>query len=95
MSQDLSAARPLPAYGAFVVQFCTGTNVARGQFVRRIEHVVSGQATHFRTLEACLVFVGRMLPHVPGQPSEEAPSHTKAWQAGSDRTPPQGRHAVK
>jgi hypothetical protein len=71
MYQDPSAARPLPAQGAFVVQFGPETEVARGQFVGRIEHVVSGQATHFRTLEACLAFVGRVLAHVHGQPSEE------------------------
>jgi len=68
MSQDPSAARPLPARGAFVVQFGTDTDVARGRFVGRIEHVVSGQATHFRTLEACLAFVGRVLAYRHGQP---------------------------
>jgi len=71
MSQDPSAARSLPAHGAFVVQFSPQTDVARGQFVGRIEHVVSGQATHFDTLEACLAFVERVLAHVHGQPSEE------------------------
>ena len=71
MSQDPSDARPLPARGAFVVQFGTETDVARRQFVGRIEHVVSGQATHFCTLEACLAFVERVLAHVHEQPSEE------------------------
>ena len=71
MSQDPSAARSLPAHGAFVVQFSPQTDVTRGQFVGRIEHVVSGQATHFGTLEDCLAFVGRVLTHVRGQLSEE------------------------
>ncbi len=86
MSQDPSAARPLPAQGAFVVQFGTETDVARGQFVGRIEHVVSGQATHFRTLGACLAFVGRVLAHVHGQLSEDVASRGEEVQTGSDRS---------
>ena len=68
MSQDPSAARSLPAHGAFVVQFNPQTDVARGQFIGRIEHVVSGQATHFDTLEACLAFVERVLATCTGSP---------------------------
>jgi hypothetical protein len=48
----------LPAQRAFVVQFTAQTNVERGQFAGRVEHVVSGHARRFQTLEelvACLV----------------------------------------
>jgi hypothetical protein len=34
----------LPAQLAFVVQFAAETEVGQGQFVGRVEHVVSGQA---------------------------------------------------
>lgn len=95
MHQDPGAERPLPARGAFVVQFSTETDVARGQFVGRVEHVVSGQATHFRTLEACLAFVGRVLANVHGQPSEDMSSREEALQTGSDRRHPCGRCAVE
>jgi hypothetical protein len=30
----------------------------------RVEHVVSGQVTHFRSLEALLAFMGRLLTEV-------------------------------
>jgi hypothetical protein len=79
MRQDPGAEQPLPAHGAFVVQFGTATDVARGQFVGRIEHVVSGQATHFRTLEACVAFVGRVLADVHGQPAADGSSRGDAW----------------
>ena len=95
MRQDPGAERPLPAHGAFVVQFGTETDVARGQFVGRVEHVVSGRATHFLTLEACVAFVGRVLADVRRQPSEDMSSREEALQTGSDRRHPCGRRAVE
>jgi hypothetical protein len=46
---------------AFVVQFDTHADVPRGQLTGRVEHVVSGQATPFRSLEALLVFMAQVL----------------------------------
>jgi hypothetical protein len=46
---------------AFVVQFDSHTDVARGQVAGRIEHVVSGQAAPFHSLETLLAFVARLL----------------------------------
>ena len=54
---------------AFVVQFDTDTDPARGQFAGRVEHIVSGQATPFHSLEALLAFVAQLLaagPHTIG-----------------------------
>lgn len=95
MRQDPGAERPLPARGAFVVQFGTGTDVARGQFVGRVEPVVSGQATHFLTLEACVAFVGRVLANVHGQPCADVASRGEAFQTGGDRIHPCGRRGVE
>lgn len=95
MHQDPGAERPLPAHGAFVVQFGPETDVARGQCVGRVEHVVSGQATHFRTLEACVAFVGRVLATVHGQPSADGSSRGEALQTGSNRIQPCGRCPVE
>ena len=60
---------PLSPYWAFVVQFRLGTTVDAGQFIGRVEHVVSGQATDFQALEELLAFVGQMLGEVGGPPS--------------------------
>ena len=95
MSQDPGAVRSLPAHGAFVVQFGTETDVAHGRFVGRIEHVVSGQTTHFHTLEACLAFVGRVLAHIYGQPYADVPSSGEVMQTGSNYSHPCSRPVVE
>lgn len=59
--------RRTPAFApghAFVVQFYAETQVEAGQLVGRVEHVVSGQAAHFRSLEDLLAFLARMLREV-------------------------------
>jgi hypothetical protein len=58
MTPSAEAARPLPARRAFVVQFSAQTNVELGRFAGRVEHVVSGHARRFQTLDelvGCLV----------------------------------------
>jgi hypothetical protein len=52
---------PLSPHRTFVVQFRTETDVAAEHLVGRVEHVVSGQATTFHTLECLLAFFARML----------------------------------
>jgi hypothetical protein len=37
------------------------SNVRQGRLAGRVEHVVSGQATHFASLEELLAFMGRVL----------------------------------
>jgi hypothetical protein len=51
----------LSPYRAFVVQFRAETAVAAGHLVGRVEHVASGQATTFETLDALLAFIARVL----------------------------------
>jgi hypothetical protein len=46
---------------AFVVQFDTDTDPARGRLAGRVEHVVSGQAAPFHSLEGLLAFVAQVL----------------------------------
>lgn len=46
---------------AFVVQFQADTAVERGRLAGRVEHVASGQATAFQSLEALLAFFAEVL----------------------------------
>jgi hypothetical protein len=46
---------------AFVVQFQSDTAVEQGRLAGRVEHVVSGQATHFQSLETLLAFIAQVL----------------------------------
>ena len=61
-------AHPLPAQRAFLVQVHAHAAVAQGGLAGRVEHVVSGQATHFASVEELLAFMARVLPpcHLPG-----------------------------
>jgi hypothetical protein len=72
MKQALKAVSPLSPYRAFVVQFQAKTNVARGRFAGRVEHIVSGQMTHFSSLEELLAFLGSVLIQVR-RPSRQQP----------------------
>jgi hypothetical protein len=64
----LQAESPLSPYRAFVVQFRTETDIARGCVTGRVEHVVSGQATHFASIEELLAFIGRVLSTIRAPP---------------------------
>lgn len=46
---------------AFVVQFRTDVSVADGRVSGRVEHVRTGDAEHFRTLEELLAFIDHAL----------------------------------
>ena len=52
---------PLSVTRAFVVQFRADTIVEQGYLTGRVEHVVSGQATDFQSLEMLLTFIARVL----------------------------------
>ena len=64
MKQDVLRTPVVSPHYAFVVQFYAETQVEAGRLVGRVEHVVSGQATHFHSLEALLVFLARLLKQV-------------------------------
>jgi hypothetical protein len=46
---------------AFVVQFRADTAVEQRHLTGRVEHVVSGQATDFESLETLLAFMAQVL----------------------------------
>ena len=52
---------PLSVTRAFVVQFRADTVVEQGYLTGRVEHVVSGQAADFQSLETLLAFMARVL----------------------------------
>jgi len=51
----------LSVHRAFVVQFDTHTDIARGYIAGRVEHVVSRQTAEFHSLETLLAFIARLL----------------------------------
>jgi len=70
MIPDPAADRPLPVQRAFVVQVHAAAVVAQGQLAGRVEHVLSGQAVHFDTLEELLAFIARVLTALDTTPEE-------------------------
>jgi hypothetical protein len=50
---------------AFVVQFDTGSVIGGGPVCGRAEHVASGRAVRFRSLEELLAFFGHELASCP------------------------------
>lgn len=70
MTEPTRRTVPLSPYRAFVVQFGEETQLEAGHMVGRVEHVVSGQATHFESLDALLTFLARVLREV-----RQAPPH--------------------
>ena len=61
MPQQQAGKAPLSVHWAFVVHFRVSSDVACGQIAGRVEHVVSGQSTHFDSLEELLAFVAQVL----------------------------------
>ena len=51
----------LPAKRAFVVQVHAEAQVEQGQWKGRVEHLVSGEATHFESLEELFTFIVHVL----------------------------------
>ena len=66
ITPDPAADRPLPVERAFVVQLHAMAVVAQGQLSGRVEHVLSGQAAHFDTLDELLAFMARVLAVLEG-----------------------------
>lgn len=56
---------------AFVLQFYPEADMGRGCFIGRVEHVISGQAARFNSLDTLVAFLGRVLTAVSTAPSEE------------------------
>ena len=56
---------PLPTNRAFVVQLRAQLPGGPLAWDGRVEHVVSGQMTHFHSLEDLVAFISRVLARVP------------------------------
>jgi hypothetical protein len=61
----------MSAQHAFVVQFTPDANPESGSCTGRVEHVVSGQATHFDSIEDLLRFFTQVLAEVRASTAEE------------------------
>jgi len=55
---------PLSPQRAFVVQFRAGMEAEVKHFTGRAEHMVSGQTTHFQSVEDLVAFLTRVLAEV-------------------------------
>lgn len=64
--QTQTAASPLPANRAFVVQFTALTSLPQQQAAGRVEHIVSGQSAHFQSLEELLAFIAQVFEQKQG-----------------------------
>ena len=61
MKSNRPRGRQLPANHAFVVQLSREALGTHNSFRGRAEHVVSGRAAHFETLDELLAFTQRVL----------------------------------
>jgi len=63
---------PLPAERAFVVQLRALPDPAGDLFVGRVEHIASGAAVRFGSVDDLIAFITKVLapePSSPGEPS--------------------------
>jgi hypothetical protein len=63
---------PLSPQWAFVLQFRAGVDIEQEYCEGRIEHIVSGNAAHFQSLDELLAFIAKVLNSVRMQSSEES-----------------------
>lgn len=61
---------PYPSQHAFVVQFAAHTALDAEDLAGRVEHVVSGQATQFHSMQALFEFVVQVLQAVHASEGE-------------------------
>jgi hypothetical protein len=62
--QEVEELGPLSVHCAFLVY----SDVAQGRVAGRVEHVVSGQATRFTSLEELLAFMAQVLTTIRAPP---------------------------
>ena len=79
---------PFPIQHAFVVQFAAETTLDATDITGRVEHLVSGQATRFQSVEALFAFMAARLREVQqtslGEESEER-SYAQINTTGKER----------
>ena len=66
---------PIVESEAFVVQVHATAAVAQRQFAGRVEHVPSGRAIHFQTVDDLLAFIARVLTGPQTRPGEPCRWH--------------------
>ena len=71
MYQPSKGESPLSPHRAFVVQFHAQTDLESDHWAGRVEHVVSGQATHFQSVEELMAFIARILATQRERSSDE------------------------
>jgi hypothetical protein len=71
MTKPSANESPLSPHRAFVVQLRENADVERDQWVGRVEHITSGQATRFQSSEQLLAFVARVLTALAKQSLDE------------------------
>jgi len=59
--------------GAFVIQFQTDTDLTAELFEGRVEHVASGELTHFYSRNELLAFLDRMMKTTPISGNPQVP----------------------
>ncbi len=62
MEAKFTTASAYPSERAFVLQFHREADLKIGRFLGRIEHVASGRAGHFQSLEELVAFVAEYRP---------------------------------
>jgi hypothetical protein len=72
-------ARPLPVQRGFAAQLHAAADVTQGQWMGRIEHVMSGWATHFQSLDELAAFIAQaqvilMIVAYPAQMGRDIPT---------------------
>ena len=70
MKQAAKETSPLLPEQAFLVQFREATDLAPEHWEGRVEHVVSGEATSFHSLDELRLFVVRLLATIRTSPTE-------------------------
>ncbi|HZR83500.1 MAG TPA: hypothetical protein VFD92_20570 [Candidatus Binatia bacterium] len=63
----------LPPEAAFVLQLQSGAAIAGDRLVGRVEHVKSGRAARFRSIDELLVFIRGTLASADRKPSLDDP----------------------
>ena len=76
MTPDGRPRKPLPADRAFVVQLRADSDLGRDAISGRIEHVSSGSAALFDSVEVLLEFIRGTIGHVP-EPAEPSGNGTR------------------
>jgi hypothetical protein len=83
----------LSVHRAFVIQLSVDADVDAGRVSGRVEHVVSGQALYFASLEALLAFIAAILRGQPPSIRETSVSPETARGSGDGERAEESNHA--